>query len=204
MSQHSVSVLAAVATGVCWAAFLVTWAVGAYYNAQRGPADRERRAQVSGLAVGWFAAFACFKAVPAADLRVVQVLAPGFRIPGLVILIAATAFTLWARIGLGTMWSSTPTVKEGHTLRTTGPYGVTRHPIYTGILGMTLGTALLGGAGPWALPFLICLPLCIFKIRTEEGLMSKEFPEEYARYRRQVPQLVPGLRLLARHGAAAG
>jgi protein-S-isoprenylcysteine O-methyltransferase Ste14 len=35
-------------------------------------------------------------------------------------------------------------------LRTEGPYAVTRHPIYTGILGMLVGTALLSGLGYWA------------------------------------------------------
>ena len=34
-------------------------------------------------------------------------------------------------------------------LRTDGPYAITRHPIYTGLLGMLLGTALLGGLGQW-------------------------------------------------------
>jgi protein-S-isoprenylcysteine O-methyltransferase Ste14 len=43
------------------------------------------------------------------------------------------------------MWSAAPAVKEGHQLRTTGPYAVTRHPIYTGIPGMMLGSGLLAG-----------------------------------------------------------
>ena len=27
------------------------------------------------------------------------------------------------------MWSAAPAVKEGHQLRTSGPYAITRHPI---------------------------------------------------------------------------
>ncbi len=39
---------------------------------------------------------------------------PWIRILGLAILLAATAFTLWARLALGTMWSGAPTVKQEH------------------------------------------------------------------------------------------
>ncbi|MGA2872801.1 MAG: hypothetical protein ABSF27_04345 [Candidatus Dormibacteria bacterium] len=48
---------------------------------------------------------------------------------GLMVLLASTGFTLWARFALGTMWRSHPTIKEQHALRTDGPYGITRHPI---------------------------------------------------------------------------
>jgi protein-S-isoprenylcysteine O-methyltransferase Ste14 len=42
------------------------------------------------------------------------------------------------------------------------------------------------------------------QLRTEERLMTAEFPEEYPRYRRRVPRLVPGLRLLTGGRAAIG
>jgi protein-S-isoprenylcysteine O-methyltransferase Ste14 len=60
-----------------------------------------------------------------------------------ILLIAATLFTLWSRLVLGTMWPSAAAVKSDHQLRTDGPYRVTRHPIYTGILGMLAGTTLM-------------------------------------------------------------
>jgi hypothetical protein len=40
---------------------------------------------------------------------------------GVVVLAAATAFTIWVRISLGTMWTSAPVIKNGHLLRTGGP-----------------------------------------------------------------------------------
>jgi protein-S-isoprenylcysteine O-methyltransferase Ste14 len=130
--------------------------------------------------------------------------APWARFLGLAILLAATAFTLWARFALGLMWSAVPAVKEGRRLRTSGPYAITRHPIYTGLLGMLLGTMLVAGGGPWIVPFPVALILIEFKIRIEERFMTAEFPEEYPRYRRRVPQLVPGLRVVTRHQQAAG
>jgi protein-S-isoprenylcysteine O-methyltransferase Ste14 len=110
-------------------------------------------------------------------------------------LLAATALTIWARLALGVMWSAAPTVKQEHKLRTGGPYAVTRHPIYTGLLGMMLGSLLLAGAGRWIVAFPVYLVLLEFKMRVEERLMLAEFPGDYPGYQRRVPQLVPGLRL---------
>jgi len=120
------------------------------------------------------------------------------RVLGLAVLAASTVFTLWARFSLGTMWNGVPQVKDDHQLRTHGPYAVTRHPIYTGLLGMLLGATLLSGIGQWIVLFPVGLILFEVKIRMEEHLMLATFPEDYPRYRRQVPQLVPGLVILHR------
>jgi protein-S-isoprenylcysteine O-methyltransferase Ste14 len=135
-----------------------------------------------------------FRLVPGADWQTLTVGTLWIRIPGLVILICSTVFTLWARAALGTMWSGSPTVKAGHQLRTDGPYAVTRHPIYTGLLGMLLGTALLAGLGHWLAIFPLALLFAELRIHTEERLMLTTFPAAYPDYRRRVPQLVPGLR----------
>lgn len=85
-------------------------------------------------------------AVPRADWHSLALHTPSVRILGLAILLTATAFTLWARLALGAMWSAAPAVKQQHKLHTSGPYNITRHPIYTGMLGMLLGSTLLAGA----------------------------------------------------------
>ena len=115
------------------------------------------------------------------------------RVLGLAVLAASTVFTLWARFSLGTMWSVAPMVKGDHQLRTHGPYAVTRHPIYTGLLGMILGATLLSGIGQWMVVFPVGLIVFEVKIRMEEHLMLAAFPDDYPRYRRRVPQLIPGL-----------
>ena len=71
---------------------------------------------------------------------------------------------------------------------------MTRHPIYTGILGMIIGSALVIGVPAailWAAASIVGVEL---KIRQEERLLLAAFPDEYRRYRERVPQLVPGLR----------
>jgi protein-S-isoprenylcysteine O-methyltransferase Ste14 len=54
--------------------------------------------------------------------------------------VAGTLFA-WSRIHLGRLWSGAITRKEGHRIVDTGPYGLVRHPIYTGLIAATLTTA---------------------------------------------------------------
>jgi protein-S-isoprenylcysteine O-methyltransferase Ste14 len=189
-----VNVVATVSIAVCWLAFAAVWLITANYNATRAP-EQVRRAGF-GAVVGpvLVVAFLLRVAVPRADWQSVTFYAPWARFLGLAILLAGTALTLWARFVLGLMWSAMPAVKEGHQLRTSGPYAITRHPIYTGLLSMLLGSLLVAGGGPWIVPFPVALVLIEIKIRAEERLMTGQFPEDYPRYRRRVPQLIPGLR----------
>ena len=178
---------------------MLVWIAGAFYNASHGP--RGERRDVSNAWAG-FLGFALtwvlFRIVPNSDWQSLTTGALWVRLLGLAVLVAATAFTLWARAALGTMWSSTPTVKIGHELRTDGPYAVTRHPIYTGLFGMLLGSVILVGFGRWIVLLAAGLIFVEVRVRTEEQLMLAAFPETYPGYRRRVPQLVPGLHLLRR------
>jgi Phospholipid methyltransferase len=78
-----------------------------------------------------------------------------------------------------------------HQLRPEGPYAVTRHPIYTGLLGMLLGTALLNGLGIWIGLPLVGVAAFATRVSIEERLMTQAFPDDYRRYRDRVPQLIP-------------
>jgi protein-S-isoprenylcysteine O-methyltransferase Ste14 len=207
-------VLATVGIAVCVGVVVVVWAAGALYNAFRAPhnasyAARERPRSQPGLAAGDAGligvAVVCVGLAIAGrsyfDGLVVGAL--WVRVLGLAVLAASTVFTLLARFSLGTSWSAAPKVQGDRQLRTHGPYAVTRHPIYTGLLGMMLGATLLSGIGQWIVLFPVGLVLFEVKIRMEERLMLATFPEEYPRYRRQVPQLVPGLYVLRRRQSAS-
>jgi len=107
---------------------------------------------------------------------------------------AGLSFTWWARIHLGRFWSNAITRKEGHQIIDTGPYGLVRHPIYTGLIGAILATgaavatvtALLGA-------LLIALGLWQ-KARMEEDFLTLELgADAYGPYCRRVPMLVPFL-----------
>jgi protein-S-isoprenylcysteine O-methyltransferase Ste14 len=184
--------------------FAAVWLVTANYNEARAPAQRRRSWYGTGVIPVVIITTVIHLAVPRTDWQSVMFYAPWARFLGLAVLLAATALTIWARFVLGLMWSAVPAVKEGHQLRTSGPYAITRHPIYTGLLGMLLGSLLVAGAGWWIVPFPVALILIEFKIRIEERFMTAEFPEEYPRYRKRVPQLVPGLRLITDRRAVTG
>jgi protein-S-isoprenylcysteine O-methyltransferase Ste14 len=69
---------------------------------------------------------------------------------------------------------------------------------------MLAGTWLLAGIGQWILLFPVGLILFEIRIRAEERVLVTAFPDGYPRYREQVPQLVPGLRLIGRFRRARG
>jgi protein-S-isoprenylcysteine O-methyltransferase Ste14 len=206
-----VHVLARVGIAVCVGAVVVVWVAGALYNAvhtlhNASHAPRERTPSQPGSTALFVVAVVCagLVIVSRSHFDGLAVGAPWVRVLGLAVLVASTVFTLWARLSLGTMWSIAPKVKGNRQLRTHGPYAVTRHPIYTGLLGMILGATLLSGIGQWIVLFPVGLILFEVKIRMEEHLMMATFPDEYPRYRRQVPQLVPGLYALRqRHPASS-
>jgi protein-S-isoprenylcysteine O-methyltransferase Ste14 len=201
--------LAAVGIAVCVGVVVAVWVAGALYNALHRlhnafHAPRERTRNQPGPTAVIVVAVGC-AGLAVAGRSHFDGLAAGalwVRVLGLAVLAASTVFTLWARFSLGTSWSVAPKVRGDHQLRTHGPYAVTRHPIYTGLLGMLLGATLLSGIGQWIVLFPVGLILFEVKIRMEEHLMLATFPDKYPQYRRQVPQLVPGFfALRQRHSA---
>ena len=93
---------------------------------------------------------------------------------------------------LGTLWSARVTSKADHRIVDTGPYGIVRHPIYTGILiaiyaGLLTMPGLLNIAGGAVLTVAF-----VIKARLEERFLSDELgAEAYGEYRSRVPMLVP-------------
>jgi protein-S-isoprenylcysteine O-methyltransferase Ste14 len=188
-------VLLIVGAVLCWGTVVLVWIAGALRNAMQGPRKPIRGEIDVTTTVVAVMASALVLTVGRGIAQNLSVSATYVRVLGLAVLAVSTAFTLWARLSLGTSWSVGPRVGGDRQLRTRGPYAVTRHPIYTGLLGMLLGTMLLGGLGQWIL--LVAVGLIAFeaKIRMEERLLLVVFPDEYRRYRAEVPQLIPGLRL---------
>ena len=107
--------------------------------------------------------------------------------------VGGLAVAFWARATLAGNWSSNVTFKQDHELIQTGPYRWARHPIYTGLLLMALGTALISGrAGAWLGVLLMTLGFWI-KLKYEEELLLRHFPDTYPSYQKRVKALVPGL-----------
>jgi len=107
--------------------------------------------------------------------------------------VAGTLFTWWARIHLGRFWSNAITRKEGHRVIDTGPYGLVRHPIYTGLLVGLLGTALAIGAPYGFIATALILVGLIIKLHVEEERMRDTFRTDYEAYSRRSARLIPGV-----------
>ena len=110
------------------------------------------------------------------------------------VMLLGLAFTWWARIYLGRLWSSAITRKEGHRIIDTGPYALVRHPIYTGLIIALLATA----AAEARVTALLGAALIIFglwlKARSEERFLTVELgTDAYRSYCRRVPMLIPFL-----------
>ena len=112
---------------------------------------------------------------------------------GAAITVAGLLFAVWAREHLGSNWSRSVTIKQGHELITTGPYAVVRHPIYTGILTGFLGMAIAISQVRGFIVVVLIFLVFWLKLRMEEEWMRSQFGETYATYARQTAALVPYL-----------
>lgn len=110
---------------------------------------------------------------------------------GLTVEVLGLGFAIWARRVLGRHWSGEITIKVDHELVRQGPYKLLRHPIYTGILAMYTGMAMVSGS--WLA--LIGIAMAVFayarKIRLEEANMVTAFGTEYDAYRHETWAVIP-------------
>jgi protein-S-isoprenylcysteine O-methyltransferase Ste14 len=107
-----------------------------------------------------------------------------------ILMLLGLCIAIWARVTLGRNWSSRVTLKEDHELIQRGPYRAVRHPIYSGLLLMVLGTAILVGRTGGFLALLVCFCGFWFKARQEEQLLTKSLPG-YSEYMAHTKALLP-------------
>lgn len=96
-----------------------------------------------------------------------------------------------ARRHLGRNWSAEVRIGEGHELVRTGPYRFLRHPIYTAMLGMFLGTAIASSQYHALLGIVILVVAYFRKTRLEENILRQTFGADYDAYERETWSLVP-------------
>jgi protein-S-isoprenylcysteine O-methyltransferase Ste14 len=175
----------------CWCVFVVVWIV----SAARVKPVVETQSAASMLAqrlpVGFGWSLLLYPNFPGDLNHQILPRTEGLQLAGAMICVCGLVFTIWARYTLAGNWSSDVTFKRDHELIRKGPYQIVRHPIYTGLLVMFVGTTLHIGQ----LRCLLGLPLVTvgfwIKLRQEEQLLLRHFPEAYPNYRREVKALVP-------------
>jgi protein-S-isoprenylcysteine O-methyltransferase Ste14 len=98
------------------------------------------------------------------------------------------AYSVW---GLAYLRRSFSIIPEARRLVTGGPYSLSRHPVYLGeivaAIGINLATA--GWAGGLAVVYFIVCEL--LRIRWEEGVLARAFPNDYPAYAHSVARYLP-------------
>ncbi|HEX3753805.1 MAG TPA: isoprenylcysteine carboxylmethyltransferase family protein [Rhizomicrobium sp.] len=106
--------------------------------------------------------------------------------------IVGFGFCWWARIHLGLLWSANVARKADHRVIETGPYGIVRHPIYTGIILASIAVLVERGTALAILGVCLVILSWYLKARLEESYLRAELGvPAYDAYAARVPMLVP-------------
>lgn len=97
-----------------------------------------------------------------------------------------------AGAGLGRTLTPSPVPRADGVLVTTGVYGLVRHPIYSGLLVLGIGLAVIGASALHVIAWLGLLTVLMVKSRLEERMLLDQYAD-YEAYAARVGRLVPGL-----------
>ncbi|HKB34178.1 MAG TPA: isoprenylcysteine carboxylmethyltransferase family protein [Candidatus Dormibacteraeota bacterium] len=98
------------------------------------------------------------------------------------------AYSVW---GLAYLRRSFSIIPEARRLVTGGPYSLSRHPVYLGEIVAAIGINLATAGWPGALAVVYFISCELLRIRWEEGVLARAFPNEYPAYARRVARYLP-------------
>ena len=122
--------------------------------------------------------------------------AESFRFIGILLLLFGEAIRIWAVSHAG---GATRTLSVGApSLCTSGPYALSRNPLYLGNMFMYIGIVLIAGIQNGI--FMVVLTATFFLIQytlivsLEEETLDNLFEKEYLEYKNNVPPIIPRLK----------
>ena len=118
---------------------------------------------------------------------------PRLSIVGTVMLAIGLALLFAGFMGLGKSLTANPVPNQDGVLVTKGIYSIVRHPIYLGLLGITLGLVVSSGFWAQIIVWIALAVLLVYKMRWEEVLLTAKY-KGYAEYMTKVPAIIPGLK----------
>src|SRR5450756_2354623 len=101
---------------------------------------------------------------------------------------AGLAYSVW---GLAYLRRSFSIIPEARRLVTGGPYSLSRHPVYLGEIVAAIGINLATAGWPGALAVAYFIVCELLRIRWEEGVLARAFPDDYPAYSRRVDRYLP-------------
>jgi len=119
-----------------------------------------------------------------------------WRIVLSILLFSLASLSSWTAVrALGRHLRFDAALREGHQLVRSGPYRFLRHPIYTSMFCLLLGTGFMVASWPlFGCAIVIFLAGTEIRVRIEDGLLASHFGEDFQAYRREVPAYIPLLR----------
>jgi protein-S-isoprenylcysteine O-methyltransferase Ste14 len=112
---------------------------------------------------------------------------------GLALFTVGGVLRIWPVFVLGRRFSGLVAIQPGHTLVTSGIYGIIRHPSYLGLLVGALGWSLAFRSVVGVLLMVLTVPVILSRIRAEEALLHTQFGAEYDAFRACTSRLIPGI-----------
>jgi protein-S-isoprenylcysteine O-methyltransferase Ste14 len=174
------------AVGITWGVFWLGWLLAAF-SAKRSTGRGWRRLGPRGIAA--IAVLILIRVDRAGGLEVRSVAVGAI---GTVIFATGIAVAIWARVILGRNWGMPTTQRLEPELITSGPYGVIRHPIYTGILLGVVGTGLVINFIGLGIAVIVGVYF-VWAATVEERNLTEIFPSAYPAYRARTKMLIPFL-----------
>ncbi len=171
--------------GTVWAAFWIYWLVAAL-SMKRSHVPWARELRIRALILVLAIVLIRFGAFRGHGLNT----DPWRAGVGLILFGLGLGFAIWARVHIGGNWGTPMSQKDEPELVTSGPYHLVRHPIYSGILLASAGTAV-ALSWFWLIAVFLAGVYFVYSATVEERYMAKQFPETYPAYRRSTKMVIP-------------
>ena len=114
------------------------------------------------------------------------------RLAGLALAVASAVFAAWAMWSLGKSYGIRMDLFDGHRLVTGGPYRLTRHPMYLGIVSYHFAaTIAMESLALLVITLVYVIPFTVLRIRAEDRVLATGFGDEFRAFAGRVPALVP-------------
>ncbi len=189
--------LAIVANVVTFLAFLLVGAAvvadfRAYHHQGKAVLKSDRSFVETGSMTAFFVAYYLVIKLQFVVWAVTGPARQAMIIAGLGLIAVGAAFNVWGRVVLKSRWANQIKIYEGHTLATTGPYAIVRHPLYASLIWMCVGGSLVyANVLSLVLTFSVFVPMMYVRGKKEDALLFEAFGEQFVQYRAKTGMLFP-------------
>lgn len=106
------------------------------------------------------------------------------------VLILSLLLVFWSMIIMKFHFNGAPEVLPDVTLKTSGPYKLIRHPMYTSLLGLGAVWIINDFSISRLVIYIVMFVDLLFKLHYEEKFLTEKFPE-YSEYKKQTKKIIP-------------